>query len=179
MISQFRFSVVVAVLAAGSFVAILPTSGAETTACAADPALPVEISGWAKPSIPFATAHDPAEAASRVLPLGQKVAFKLANSDTIRFVHAPSEQMPKQYVYSGMASFHVPKDGNYSVMIGEANWIDVIQNGQAIKSLEMRGRVPCIKYGKKIEFPLRAGEAVVQFFGAPYETVDVLIAPAP
>jgi len=87
--------------------------------------------------------------------------------------------MPKQYVYSGMISFGVPKDGVYSVMISEANWIDVVQNGEPIQSLDLRGRVPCAKYGKKIDFPLRAGDAIVQFFGAPYETADVLIAPAP
>jgi hypothetical protein len=73
----------------------------------------------------------------------------------------------------------VPKDGAYSVMIGEANWIDVIQNGQPITSLQMGRRIPCAKYGKKIEFPLKSGEAIVQFFGAPYEMVDVLVAPAP
>jgi len=54
-----------------------------------------------------------------------------------------------------------------------------VQNGQPIRSLDMRGRVPCAKYGKKIDFPLKAGDAIVQFFGAPYETIDVLIAPVP
>jgi hypothetical protein len=32
---------------------------------------------------------------------------------------------------------------------------------------------------KKIDFPLKTGEAIVQFFGAPYDSVDVLIAPGP
>lgn len=32
---------------------------------------------------------------------------------------------------------------------------------------------------KKLEFPLKSGDAIVQFFGAPYETVDVMVAPAP
>jgi hypothetical protein len=142
--------------------------------------LPASLAGWGKPAIPMETAHTVAEAGARSLPLGQRIAFKLANTTTVQFAHQPTEQMPKQYVYSGMASFHVPKDGTYSVMIGEANWIDVVQNGQPVRSLEMRrGRIPCITYGKKIEFPLKSGEAIVQFFGAPYETVDVLIAPAP
>jgi hypothetical protein len=138
---------------------------------------PEELAGWAKSPVPASTAHDSEEALRRSVALGQRVTLTLAKTDTIKFAHAPTEQMPKQYVYSGMISFHVPKDGAYSVMISEANWIDVVQNGQSIQSLDMRGRVPCAKYGKKIDFPLKSGEAIVQFFGAPYETVDVLIAP--
>lgn len=44
-------------------------------------------------------------------------------------------------------------------MIGEANWIDVIQEGRTIRSLQMGPRLECIRYGKKIEFPLKAGTA--------------------
>src|SRR5579871_6911458 len=125
--------------------------------------LPEALAGWAKSPVPVSTAHDSAEALRRSVPFGQRVTLALANTDTMKFAHQPTEQMPKQYVYSGMISFHVPQDGAYSVMISEANWIDVVQNGQPIQSLDMRGRVPCAKYGKKIDFPLKAGEAIVQF----------------
>ena len=153
---------------------------AEAPACADPNAnLPAALAGWAKQPAPMATAHDVREAAMHPLPLGERIAFKLANTESVKFAHQPSEQMPKQYIYSGMAAFNVPHDGIYSVMIGEANWIDVIQNGQPIRSLQMRGRIPCAKYGKMIEFPLKKGAAIVQFFGAPYETVDILIAAAP
>jgi len=152
---------------------------ADNPACANPAAaLPPALSAWVGAAMAMTTAHNAAEAANRVIPLGQRIAFKLANTDSISFAQKPSEQMPKQYAYSGMASFRVPKDGSYSVMIGEANWIDVIQEGKAIHSLDMGPRVPCIRYSKKIEFPLKAGTAIVQFFGAPYDTVDVLIAPA-
>jgi hypothetical protein len=154
--------------------------GAEGAACPNPNAnLPPALAAWGQASRPMATAHDSVEASEHALPLGQRIAFKLARTDTVKFAHQPSEQMPKEYVYSGMASFHVAKDGNYTVMISEANWIDVIQNGQPIQSLQMRGRIPCAKYGTKIEFPLKGGEAIVQFFGAPYETVDVFVAPTP
>jgi len=141
--------------------------------------LPPALAGWAKTPVPVVTAHDQASALKQPLRLGERGALSLAKTETIKFAHAPTEQMPKQYAYSGMVAFKVPKDGNYSVMISEANWIDVIQNGQPIQSLDMRGRIPCVKYGKKIEFPLKTGDAVVQFFGAPYDHVDVLIAAAP
>jgi hypothetical protein len=154
--------------------------GAEGAACPDPNAnLPPALAAWGKAPRPMATAHDSVEASEHALPLGQRIALKLALTDTVKFAHQPSEQMPEQYIYSGMASFHVAKDGNYTVMISEANWIDVIQNGQPIQSLQMRGRIPCAKYGKKIEFPLKGGEAIVQFFAAPYETVDVLVAPTP
>jgi hypothetical protein len=154
--------------------------GAAAPACNGPNAgLPEALAGWAKSPVPVSTAHDSEEALRLNVPLSQRVTLTLAMTDTMKFAHAPTEQMPKQYVYSGMISFRVPKDGAYSVMISEANWIDVVQNGQPIQSLDMRGRVPCAKYGKKIDFPLKAGDAIVQFFGAPYEAVDVLIAPVP
>jgi hypothetical protein len=147
---------------------------AETPAC-----LPPALSAWAQPATPITTARTEAEAVGRPLPLGQRIAFRLANTESITFAQKPSEQMPKQYVYSGMAAFRVQKDGTYSVMIGEANWIDVIQEGRTIRSLQMGPRLECVRYGKKIEFPLKAGTAIVQFFGAPYDTVDVLVTPTP
>jgi hypothetical protein len=150
------------------------------TACAnPNSGLPAALSGWAKAPAPMSTAHDVAEAAGRPFPFGQRVALKLAQTESVKFAHQPGEQMPKQYIYSGMVSIRVPKDGDYTVMISEANWVDVVQSGQLVVARQMGGRIPCAKYGKKLEFPLKSGHAIVQFFGAPYETVDVMVAPAP
>jgi len=163
-------------------IGVAPAAGTQEDRNAACPStnsgLPQNLAAWGKPPVPVATAHDIREALMRPLMMQRRVTLTLANTETVKFAHAPTEQMPKQYVYSGIVSVRVPKDGVYAVMISEANWIDVIQNGEPVKSLEMRGRLPCVKYGKKIEFSLKAGDAVVQFFGAPYEMVDVLIAPA-
>jgi hypothetical protein len=78
--------------------------GAEAAACA-DPTvnLPAALAGWAKPPAAMATAYNVREAATHPLPLGERIAFKLANTESIKFAHQPSEQMPKQYVHSGMA----------------------------------------------------------------------------
>jgi len=127
----------------------------------------------------MSTAHTVAEAARSPFPFGERVALKLAQTDSVAFAHQPGEQMPKQYIYSGMISVRVPKGGDYTVMISEANWVDVVQGGQLIAAKQMGPRIACAKYGKKLEFPLTSGDAIVQFFGAPYETVDVLVAPAP
>jgi hypothetical protein len=139
--------------------------------------LPASLSGWAKSPVPITTAHDVTEAAGRPFPFGQRAALKLDKTDSVKFAHQPGEQMPKQYIYSGMVSIRVPKDGDYTVMIREANWVDVVQNRQLVTARQMGGRIACAKYGKKLEFPLKSGDAFVQFFGAPYETVDVLVAP--
>ena len=180
VVRRYWFGFIAGIVVVTAFGPAHTALAAEATACSNPNAnLPPALAGWAKQPAPMATAHDVREAAMHPLPLGQRLAFKLANTDSVKFAHPPSEQMPKQYVYSGMAQFTVPRDGTYSVMISEANWIDVIQNGQPIQSLQMRGRIPCAKYGKMIEFPLKRGEAIVQFFGAPYETVDILIAAAP
>ena len=126
----------------------------EAAACA-DPNtnLPADLAGWAKQPAPMATAHDVREARDASIALRTADRVHARQHRQVKFAISPSEQMPKQYIYSGMAAFQVPNDGTYAVMIGEANWIDVIQNDQPIRSLQMRGRIPCVKYGKMVEFP--------------------------
>ena len=168
---------VVAMLALSAGPASAQT-GPDAACASPNSGLPSTLWGWAKTALPMSTAHDATEAAGRPFPFGQRIALKLAQTDSVKFAHQPGEQMPKQYIYSGMVSIRVPKDGDYTVMISEANWVDVVQNGQLVTARQMGGRIACAKYGKKLEFPLKSGDAVVQFFGAPYETVDVLIGPA-
>src|SRR5258708_7780696 len=174
------FTLLLSILALTASTASAQTDRDTNTACAKpNSGLPAAPSGWTKAPMPMTTAHDMTEAAGRPFPFGQRVALKLAQTDSVKFAHEPGEQMPKQYIYSGMVSIRVPKDGDYTVMISEANWVDVVQNGQLIVPRQMGGRITCAKYGKKLEFPLKSGDAIVQFFGAPYETVDVMVAPAP
>jgi len=170
-----RAAVAMLVLTAGTARA---QTGPDAACANPNSALPPTLSGWAKAPVPMSTAHDVAEATRRPLPFGERIALKLDKTDSIKFAHQPGEQMPKQYIYSGMISVRLPKDGDYTVMISEANWVDVVQGGQLVVARQMGGRIACAKYGKKLEFPLKSGDAIVQFFGAPYETVDVLIAPA-
>jgi hypothetical protein len=175
-----RIAIVAALFAWMPGMASAQTQGTVAPACTEPNAgLPPTLAGWANTPKPMAAAHDVAEAAHAPFPLGQRITLKLARTDSVKFAHQPGEQMPKQYIYSGMISVRVPKDGDYTVMIGEANWVDAVQNGQLVTAREMGRRIACAKYGKKLEFPLKAGNAIVQFFGAPYETVDVLVAPAP
>jgi hypothetical protein len=134
--------------------------------------------GWGKSVAAKKTARTPDEAKALRLNLGQRVHFTLARAP-ITFLLKPGESMPKEYVFAGMASFDVPVDGVYAVVLSEANWIDVIQNGRLAESHGMGAFIPCTTMGKRIEYTLKKGEAVVQFSGAPYETVDLMIARLP
>lgn len=137
------------------------------------------LTAWSGEKAKAVTAHNAGDVNRTVIEVGKRTSLTMAARGGVQFVLPPEQKdMPAQYVYSAMASFRVPEAGTYSVVLSEGMWIDIVQNGALAKSTTF-GRGPaCTTIGKKVEFPLPAGDAVLQLFGAPYATVDVLIVKA-
>ena len=71
----------------------------------------------------------------------------------------------------------MPEDKTYRVVTDEGMRIDVVADGKLVESTAF-GRGPHCS-GKFVDFPLHAGEAMLQLVGAPYEAFTVLILPRP
>ncbi len=113
-----------------------------------------------------------------MLPLGARTQLKLAQKDIVKFAVTPGGlPQPKEYMYVGLAGFTVPKDGTYRVVTSEGMRVDVVVNGTLVESNGFGRGIACD--GKHVDFPLKAGLAILQLAGAPYEAVDVLIVPIP
>lgn len=139
---------------------------------------PDVVAAWALPKVPAQSAHDVAEARPHPLALGQPNRLKLVTRATIHLPVAPGgAAQPDQYMYAGLATFRIPKDGTYRVVTDEGMRIDVVADGKLVDSTAF-GRGPHCS-GKFVDFPLHAGEAALQLVGAPYESVTVLILPRP
>ena len=136
------------------------------------------VAAWNKPvSSAASSAHDPNEARTHLVPLGSRSHLKLAQKDSVRLPVAPGgPPQPASYMNVGLVGFTVPKDGTYRVLTSEGMRIDVVVNSTLVQSTSFGRGVACD--GKHVDFPLKAGLAVLQLAGAPYDAVDVLIIPA-
>jgi len=134
------------------------------------------VAAWGLPQVPAQSAHDPAEARTHNLILDKPNRLNLVTRANMHFAVAPGgAEQPEQYKYAGLATFRVPKDGTYRVVTDEGMRIDVVAGGKLVDSTAF-GRGPRCS-GKFVDFPLHAGEAMLQLVGAPYESVTVLILP--
>jgi len=137
---------------------------------------PDVVAAWGLPAVAAQSGHDAQEARAHPLVLARpnKVILVTGASAHLPVPQGGAEQ-PKQYIYVGLAAFQVPEDKTYRVVTDEGMRIDVVAGGKLVESTAF-GRGPHCS-GKFVDFPLHAGEAMLQLVGAPYETVTVLILP--
>jgi hypothetical protein len=136
------------------------------------------VSAWSQPAVAGQSGHNIDEARNHPLVLGKPNKVSLVTLESTHFPAAPGgAEQPKQYIYAGVIGFHVPKDGTYRVVTDEGMRIDVAVDGKLVDSSAF-GRGPRCS-GKFVDFPLHEGDAALELYGAPYETVTVLILPRP
>jgi len=88
----------------------------------------------------------------------------------------PGKPMLDDDARAGMLTFQVPHDGHYRASITSGHWIDMVDNGQIVRSLDFQGRQTCPLVHKIVEYDLRAGrDLVLQFAGGNAAEVGVVI----
>jgi hypothetical protein len=153
---------------------------------------------------PAAFADDKATCDQFAWPIArEREAFSAANLQTIR-VGAPERALPEHGValkldpaanvtypvalerkpknensFGGVLSFaSPPKPGAYQVTLSGEAWIDVIQNGQPLKSTAHSGKRDCPAVRKSVRFELQAAPVAVQLSDVPSDTIKIAILPA-
>ncbi|MDX8438659.1 hypothetical protein [Mesorhizobium australafricanum] len=107
----------------------------------------------------------PAAQSGAALTVGQAVDFSLGAVDTISF-EVPPEHAPAAGTFGATASVTVPPEGELQFSLSDEAWIDVVQDGQAVKSAAFSGVRTCPGIRKSVRFKLTAGPATVQLSGA-------------
>lgn len=88
----------------------------------------------------------------------------------------PGKPMLDDGAFAGLLTFQVPTDGRYRVAITSGHWIDIVDAGQIVASLDFQGRRGCPLVHKIVEFQLPAGRDLqLQFAGGAAEDVGVVI----
>ncbi|MDX8497687.1 hypothetical protein RFM99_04585 [Mesorhizobium sp. VK4C] len=116
----------------------------------------------------------PAAQSGADLTVGQAMDIALVAVDTIGF-EVPPERAPAAGTFGATANVTVPPEGELQFSLSDEAWIDVVQDGHAVKSTGFSGVKTCPGIRKSVRFKLSAGPATVQLSGAKKETLKVAV----
>ncbi len=103
-------------------------------------------------------------------------AAKLAPQAEVALAVEPRKTWPDAGHFSGMLTFQVPASGRYRVSVSTRLWIEVVDGGAAVPTLDFEGGHSCPLLRKTVEFDLVAGrDLLLQLSGSAQEHVRVLI----
>lgn len=169
---------VLAALAAAAPVAAQAPASTPAEACTgAAPVLPPELAAWAS-RVKLTAAVDPAGLdAARISP-GKAIDARLSPGTKVHFGDGPGRAKDVGD-NAGMFAFSVDRPGTYRVALGSGGWIDVLEGGKAVESSAHGHGAKCSGIVKMVDFPLKAGEHVLQIEGSKEATIGILIARLP
>ena len=149
---------------------------AEADACKtiSDANLPPAFAAWGQPAVAI-TAGASAKTATRIEP---NKAAEVRLLPTITPVLAPEQARTPENAHAGLLNVQIPTAGNWRIAISNPAWLDVIgPDGKAVKSVAHGHMAPCTTLKKAVEFPLSAGDYLIQISGNPGASVKLLISP--
>lgn len=154
---------------------------------AADAALPAgceafardvsgELAAMGTPS-PAVTAGGSGREAVRIA-AGRRHDVGLRPLGEVALAAEPGKAMPAGAM-AGLLVFQVPADGRYRVSLGTAHWVDVVDGGRVLASLDHEGQRGCPLLRKVVEFELPGGrDLVLQLVGGAGAATAVLVTPS-
>jgi hypothetical protein len=91
----------------------------------------------------------------------------------------PPERGPKEGTFAGFAAFKsAPKAGIYTVSLSAGGWVDLVQDGHALKPKAFSGATDCDGIRKTMKYQLSASPFVLQVSGTRENSVSVAILPS-
>jgi hypothetical protein len=116
--------------------------------------------------------------AAMAQPLGAAVMLALAPLADAKLPVAPSRAPKSPDSYAGFVSAPaVAKAGTYRVTLSAPAWIDVIQNGQALKSTAFSGASGCAGLAKSVKFELSAAPFTIELSGTAAHALSFVVTP--
>jgi hypothetical protein len=92
---------------------------------------------------------------------------------------SPPERAPKEGTFAGFTSFKsAPKAGLYTVSLSVGGWVDVMQDGRALKPKAFSGATDCDGIRKTMKYEIGASPFVLQISGAREDSVSIAILPS-
>lgn len=134
-----------------------------------------ELAALSSPPTAIVAGDGTAGHIARVVP-GTLYRAQLHPQAGVTLAARPGKPMLEDDAQAGLLTFRVPADGHYRVSISTGHWIDVVDNGQIVSSLDFQGRRGCPLVHKIVEFALPAGrDLVLQFAGGTASEAGVVI----
>ncbi len=126
-------------------------------------------------AITAATAAGPAP----TLELDKLYDITLTSQDKVSFVLQPAKKALADGAFAGMVTLHIPSSGKYRVSLSEGFWIDVIAEGKFAPTDDFTGAHECHAPRKIVQYPLPAGDLVLQVSNTNSASVRVTVTAAP
>lgn len=143
----------------------------------AAPALPTELAAW-KTRLKATAAVEPAGLATARLTSGKAIDAQLSPGAKVHFGDGPSRAKDVGD-HAGLFAFSVDQPGSYRVALGSGGWVDVLEDGKAVASSAHGHGPDCSGIVKMVDFPLKAGEHILQIEGSKEATVGLLVVRLP
>lgn len=91
----------------------------------------------------------------------------------------PPERTPKEGTFAAYMNFKNPsKAGLYTISLSTGAWIDVVQDGHALKPKGFSGATDCDGIRKTMKYQMSASPFVLQISGARENAISVAILPS-
>jgi len=158
-------------------VAQAQASAPAKTCTGAAPALPSELAAWPNRT-KLTAAVDPAGLGAAHIAPGKAIDARLSSGTKVHFGDGPGRAKDVGD-NAGIFAFSVDQPGTYRVALGSGGWVDVLEGGKAVESSAHGHGPECSGIVKMVDFPLKAGEHVLQLEGSKEATVGILIARLP
>ncbi len=138
---------------------------APTCSTALDKALPEAWVAWTKPES-LAAAETPATQPE--IAIGH--AYKVQLQPTAKVEYAVPMTKLKDGTFGGLFMLTIDKAGTYTVGVDQAAWVDLVRDGQALKSSAHGHGPECSTLHKTVDFSLIPGHYTLQLSNAPQAT---------
>jgi hypothetical protein len=91
----------------------------------------------------------------------------------------PPERAPKEGTFAGFANFETaPKAGIYTISLSAGGWVDLVQDGHALKPKAFSGATDCDGIRKTMKYEISASPFVLQITNVKEDAVSVAILPS-
>ncbi len=91
---------------------------------------------------------------------------------------SPPSRAPKYPdSYAGFLNAPAPQAGTYRITLAQGAWIDVIQDGQTLKSAGFTGAKGCDGLAKSVKFDLAASPYIIELSGTSAHVVALVVTP--
>jgi hypothetical protein len=117
---------------------------------------------------------------------GDRVTWQIPWATTLALVPfadaklpTPPDRAPKSPTsFAGFVQVAAPaRAGTYKITLSSEGWIDVVQDGHAVKSTAFSGATGCEGIRKSVKFDLAAQPLTIELSGVPADTIGIVLTP--
>lgn len=142
--------------------------------------LPADLVAWATPALGVTASAGGATPAVPIVAPGQPVQIALHPAADVRLAVTPGQKRAPDNAHAGIVKLRIPQAGTWRIAASGPVWIDLLgADGRPISSTHHGRMAPCTSLRKVVEFPLAAGDHVLQLSGNPGPSLRLLLVARP